>query len=49
MIYVGSRGDFGWNQSHAVGAAVLKALPNVTVVEEENVPESAAVTKPWRA
>ena len=45
MIYVGSRGDFGWNQSHAVGAEVLKALPNVTVIEEENVPESAAVMK----
>ncbi len=45
MVYVGSRGDFGWNQSHAVGAEVLKALPNVTVVEEENVPETDAVVK----
>lgn len=45
IIYVGSRDDFGWSQSHAVGAEVLKALPNVTVVEEENVPETVAVVK----
>lgn len=43
MIYVGPRDDFGWNQAHAVGAAALKALPDVTVVEEENVPETDAV------
>jgi simple sugar transport system substrate-binding protein len=45
MIYVGPRDDFGWNQAHAVGAAALKALPDVTVVEEENVPETDAVAK----
>lgn len=45
MIYVGPTSDFGWNQAHAVGAAALKALPDVTVVEEENVPETDAVTK----
>ncbi|MEO5805327.1 BMP family ABC transporter substrate-binding protein [Devosia sp.] len=45
MIYVGPVGDFGWNQSHAVGAAALKALPDVTVVEEENVPETDAVAQ----
>ena len=45
MIYVGPKGDFGWNQAHAVGAAALKALPDVTVVEEENVPETDAVTQ----
>lgn len=45
MIYVGARGDFGWNQSHAVGAEVLKKIPGVTVVEEENVPETDAVVK----
>lgn len=45
MIYVGSKDDFGWNQSHAVGAKALKALPGVTVLEEENVPETDAVTK----
>jgi basic membrane protein A len=45
MIYVGPVGDFGWNQSHAAGAAALRALPDVTVVEEENVPETDAVTQ----
>jgi basic membrane protein A and related proteins len=45
MIYVGPRDDYGWNQAHAVGAAALKSLPDVTVVEEENVPETDAVAK----
>jgi basic membrane protein A and related proteins len=45
MIYVGPRDDYGWNQAHAVGAAALKALSDVTVVEEENVPETDAVAK----
>ena len=27
FIYVGSRADFGWNQSHAVAAAALKQIP----------------------
>ena len=45
MIYVGPKDDFGWNQAHAVGAAALKALPDVTLVEEENVPETDAVAK----
>src|SRR5215217_2451431 len=45
MIYVGPKGDFGWNQAHAVGAAALKALPDVTLVEEENVPETDAVAQ----
>jgi simple sugar transport system substrate-binding protein len=45
FIYVGSKDDYGWNQSHAVAAAAVKTIPGVTVVEEENVPESLAVTK----
>jgi len=45
FIYVGSRADFGWNQSHAVAAAALKQIPGMKVVEEENVPETAAVAK----
>ena len=45
IVYVGPRDDFGWSQSHAVGAAALKSLPGVTVIEEENVPETAAVAK----
>ena len=45
MIYVGPKDDFGWNQAHAIGAKALKEIPGVKVVEEENVPETAAVTK----
>ena len=26
FVYVGSRTDFGWNQSHAVAAAALKKI-----------------------
>ena len=35
----------GWNQAHAVAAETLKQVPGVTVVEEENVPETDAVSK----
>lgn len=45
MIYVGPRDDYGWNQAHAVGAQAVRELPGVTLVEEENVPESVAVSK----
>ncbi|MEO6853112.1 MAG: BMP family ABC transporter substrate-binding protein, partial [Rhodoferax sp.] len=45
IIYVGSRGDYGWNQAHAVGAKALSTVPGVKVVEEENVPETTAVRK----
>src|SRR6201998_948419 len=43
--YVGPRDDFGWNQAHAVAAKALKSIPGVTVVEEENVPETDACAK----
>ncbi len=45
ILYVGPRDDFGWNQAHAVAAAALKEVPGVTVVEEENVPETVAVAQ----
>ena len=45
IVYVGPRDDFGWNQAHAVAVESLKAVPGVTVVEEENVPETDAVAK----
>ena len=45
IVYVGPRDDFGWNQAHAVAVEALKALPGVTVVEEENVAETDAVSK----
>ncbi|MEQ3626874.1 MAG: BMP family ABC transporter substrate-binding protein [Celeribacter sp.] len=43
FIYVGPRDDFGYNQSHAEGAAAVKEMAGVTVIEEENVPESVDV------
>lgn len=49
VIYVGSRDDFGYNQSHAQAAAIIKQMPNVTVVEEERVPETIAVQKTMEA
>ena len=45
VVYVGARDDFGWNQAHAVGVQALKSVPGVTVIEEENVPETDAVSK----
>ena len=45
IVYVGPRDDFGWNQAHAVAAKALKGIPGVTVVEEENVPETDACSK----
>ena len=44
-VYVGPRDDFGWNQAHAVAMDVLKQVQGVTVVEEENVPETDAVSQ----
>ncbi|MFY9292027.1 MAG: BMP family ABC transporter substrate-binding protein [Methylorubrum rhodinum] len=45
FIYVGPKDDYGYNQAHAQGAAALKALPGVQVVEEENVRETTDVQK----
>ncbi len=44
-IYVGAKDDFGYNQSHAEAVALVKKMPGVQVVEEENVPETQAVQK----
>ncbi len=43
FIYVGPRDDYGYNQAHAEGAAAVKAIEGVTVVEEENVAETVDV------
>jgi len=45
FIYVGPKDDYGYNQAHAEGAAAIKGMPGVTLVEEENVPETVAVQK----
>ena len=44
-VYVGPRDDFGWNQAHATAMEVLRQVPGVTVIEEENVPETDAVAQ----
>ncbi|WP_077033294.1 BMP family ABC transporter substrate-binding protein [Pelomonas sp. KK5] len=45
FIYVGPRDDYGYNQSHADAAAMVKKMPGMKIVEEENVPETMAVQK----
>ena len=45
FIYVGPKDDYGYNQAHAEGAAALKAMEGVTIVEEESVPETVDVQK----
>lgn len=45
FIYVGPRDDYGYNQAHAEGAAAVKAMEGITVIEEENVPETVDVQK----
>jgi basic membrane protein A len=45
FIYVGPKGDYGYNQAHAQGAAIVAALPGIKIREEENVPETEDVQK----
>ncbi len=45
FIYVGPKDDYGYNQSHAEGAAAIKRLSGVKVVEEESVAETVDVQK----
>jgi simple sugar transport system substrate-binding protein len=45
FIYVGPKDDYGYNQAHAEGAAAIKSMPGVAVIEEENVPETVDVQK----
>ncbi len=40
FVYVGTKDDYGYNQSHALGATAVKAMPGVTVVEDESVKET---------
>jgi basic membrane protein A len=42
---VGARDDYGYNQSHADAVALVRKMPGLKVVEEENVPETNAVQK----
>ena len=49
FIYVGPRDDFGYNQSHAQAAAMIKKMPGIKIVEEEKVPETVDVQKTMEA
>lgn len=49
FIYVGARDDFGYNQSHAQAAALLKKQYGIKIIEEEKVPETVAVQKTMEA
>jgi basic membrane protein A and related proteins len=49
FLYVGPKDDFGWNQAHAEGAAGVAKLPGVKIIEEANVPETAAAAETMRA
>jgi basic membrane protein A len=45
VIYVGSKNDYGYNQSQAEGAKSLTHIPGLKLREEENVPETLDVQK----
>jgi len=45
FIYVGPKTDYGYNQSHAQGAAAIGKLPGIKIREEEMVPETVAAQK----
>ncbi|HEY9631271.1 MAG TPA: BMP family ABC transporter substrate-binding protein [Coleofasciculaceae cyanobacterium] len=50
FIYVGPKDDYGYNQAHAAGAAgMAKKFSWVKLVEEANVPETAAVAESMRS
>lgn len=40
FLYVGTKDDYGYNEAHADGAAAVAKIPGVTVIENENVPET---------
>ncbi|WP_369050966.1 BMP family ABC transporter substrate-binding protein [Burkholderia gladioli] len=48
-LYVGARGDYGYNQAQATATNVIRKLPGVKIVEEENVPETIAAQKSMAA
>ena len=45
FLYVGPKDDYGYNQSHAEGAAVMAAIPGVKIVEQEKVAETVDAQK----
>jgi simple sugar transport system substrate-binding protein len=49
FIYVGPKDDSGYNQAHAEGAAAVKKMAGVKVLEEERVPETVDVQKTMKS
>jgi simple sugar transport system substrate-binding protein len=49
FIYVGPKDDYGYNQAHALGAAAVKKIPGVKVIEQENVKETNDVQTAMRS
>jgi simple sugar transport system substrate-binding protein len=49
FIYPGARDDFGYIQAHAQAAAIVKKMPGVNVIEQENVPETFAAQQAMEA
>jgi simple sugar transport system substrate-binding protein len=45
FLYIGARDDYGYNQAHAAGAAEVKKMAGVKVIEEERVPDTTDVQK----
>lgn len=45
FLYVGPKDDFGYNQSHAEGAAALASVGGVKVIEQEKVAETVDAQK----
>ncbi len=49
FIYVGPKDDYGYNQAHAQGAAAVKKMLGVKVMEEERVAETVDVQKTMKS
>ena len=49
FIYIGSKQDYGYNQAHAAGAAAVKKMAGVKVVEEEKVADTEDVQKTMKS
>ena len=45
FLYVGPKNDFGYNQAAGEGAAAVKKMPGVEVLEAENVPETSEAAR----
>jgi len=39
FLYVGAKDDYGYNEAHAAGAAEVKKMPGVSVIEDDSVQE----------